>query len=115
MDHTFSIAPKAVAVSAHTAPVPRHVDTKVPVVTANDRAAVLPPDKPFIAQIVNARLSGTAFPETEAEILPQERKLRPYGVPMLPYDSDEDGQHPATSDQADMAKAVDTTLVPRLA
>lgn len=115
MDHTVSIAPKAVAVSAHTVPVPRPVDTKVPVVTAIARAAVLPPDKPFIAQIVNARLSGTAFPETEAEILPEERKLRPYGVPMLPYDNEEDGQHTATSDQADMTKAADTLIVARLA
>ncbi|MEJ6402575.1 hypothetical protein [Yoonia sp. 2307UL14-13] len=59
-------------------------DTKVPRVQKLGESATLPSEGPFIAQVVNARLSGDDFPESPGEIAPSERTLRPYDVPMLP-------------------------------
>ena len=65
-------------------------DQEVPVVKKMDQSATLPPEQPFVAQIVNARLSGEAFPEQPGEIAPPERTLRPYDVPMLPAEKSDD-------------------------
>lgn len=61
------------------------VITKVAPIDARDSATTRPSKKPFVAQVVGARLSGTEFPENPGEIAPQNRTLRPYDVPMLPY------------------------------
>ena len=65
-----------------------HVDGKVPVIKAMEGTTFHPSGKPFVAQVVTARLSGTAFPSAEAEIAPPERTMPPYGTPMLPPDKD---------------------------
>lgn len=95
METTLTLAPKTVP------PVPvqfeqRAVsDRKVPKVANTEKGSILPADKHFVAQVVNARLSGTSFPENPGEIVPEERTLRPYGTPMLPSDkpdADQDSQ-----------------------
>ena len=63
----------------------RSVATKVAPVDANNKNTARPAEKPFVAQIVTARLSGTEFPQNPSEIAPPDRTLRPYDVPMLPY------------------------------
>jgi len=85
---TFPTTPAAAATDA--APIlPRAITTKVQVVDGAEPSATLPDNKPFVAQVVTARLSGSAFPENPAEIAPPERTLRPYDVPMLPYEGGE--------------------------
>lgn len=91
MDTTLAL-PTAKAVS----PVPYaleqrqdYADDKVPTTQALDGITVRPTDQAFVAQVVTARLSGTAFPENPSEIAPPERTLKPYNVPMLPYDKEE--------------------------
>ncbi|WP_342071692.1 hypothetical protein [Yoonia algicola] len=87
MDTSLSLPAPAATLTA-TAPVlPRAVTTKVQAVETADNSATLPAEKPFVAQVVTARLSGSEFPENPAEIAPPERTLRPYDVPMLPYDA----------------------------
>jgi hypothetical protein len=76
------------------APAPvldRSVLTKVAPINARDNATTRPSEKPFVAQIVSARLSGTEFPENPGEIAPHDRTLRPYNVPMLPFAANDDG------------------------
>ncbi|MFQ1701580.1 hypothetical protein ACJ5NV_13405 [Loktanella agnita] len=90
MDTTLTLSPKAIAVPVYIPEVQRPDDHKVPVVKALDTIATLPADKAFIAQVVNARLAGASYPENPAEIAPPERTLRPYNVPMLPADKEED-------------------------
>jgi len=86
MDTSLNLpAPVAVA-NATTPPLPRAMTTKVQAIEATDNAATLRANKPFVAQVVTARLSGSEFPENPAEIAPADRTLRPYDVPMLPYD-----------------------------
>ncbi|MFG5383499.1 hypothetical protein [Yoonia sp. R2-816] len=89
MDTTLALPPKNVATVAYVPEQMRVQDRKVPVVKELDRGATLPSDKMFVAQVVNARLSGTEFPENPGEIAPPERTLRPYSVPMLPFDKEE--------------------------
>lgn len=90
MDISLTLAPnKAIAAIPFIPEAQRPSDTKVPIVKAMDNAATLPADKAFVAQVVNARLSGAEFPENPAEIAPPERTLRPYDVPMLPADKEE--------------------------
>ena len=106
MDTTLTLPPKPIGAIAHVPEQMRTPDKKVPVVKALDRAATLPSDKTFVAQVVNARLSGSEFPENPGEIAPPERTLRPYSVPMLPFDKDGDaatGVQPADSPAADPA------------
>ncbi|SFR36170.1 hypothetical protein SAMN04488005_0932 [Yoonia tamlensis] len=93
-------APKAVATVAPVAPVPRPVDTKVPTIAALDRTAITSEQKPFIAPIVNAKLAFTGLHEKNITAQQPERVLRPYGVPMLPYDDDEAPTKPAASPPA---------------
>lgn len=91
MDTSLNLPPPA-AVAATTAPaLPRAVTTKVQAVEQADNSATLPANKPFVAQVVTARLSGSAYPQNPSEIAPPERTLRPYDIPMLPYDNDDTG------------------------
>jgi len=83
---TFPTTP-AVAATGTLPLLPRADTTKVQAVERSGLGATLPANKPFVAQVVTARLSGSEFPENPAEIAPPERTLRPYDVPMLPYDA----------------------------
>jgi hypothetical protein len=75
----------ATAAPVQTAPVlPRAITTKVQAIEAGDSAATLPSERPFVAQVVTAQLSGSEIPDNPSEIVPAERTLRPYDVPMLP-------------------------------
>ena len=89
MDTTLALPPKPAAVLAFVPEQLRVQDTKVAAIQNLDRSATLPADKVFVAQVVTARLSGIAFPENPGEIAPPERTLRPYSVPMLPYDKED--------------------------
>ncbi len=98
MDTSLTLTPKAVAAIPVIPEAQRPSDTKVPVIKSLDGAATLPSDKAFVAQVVTARLSGTAFPENPAEIAPPDRTLRPYDIPMLPSNEEEP---PATEAEAE--------------
>lgn len=72
------------------AAAPRQVpDTVVAPIKSAQSPATLPPDRPFVAQAVAARLQDGGSAEDPAEILPDDRVLRPYGMPMLPADKPE--------------------------
>lgn len=87
MDTSLNL-PTTAAAAQNPAPVlQRAVTTKVQAVERTDDSATLPANKPFVAQVVTARLSGADFPENPIEIAPPERTLRPYDVPMLPSDN----------------------------
>jgi len=86
MDTSLNLPAPAALANATTPPPPRAITTKVQAIEVTDDAATLPANKPFVAQVVTARLSGSEFPENLAEIAPADRTLRPYDVPMLPYD-----------------------------
>ncbi len=89
MDTTLALTQKPAIAVPNVAPEQQPPsDKKVPVVKGLDAPATLPAKKPFVAQIVTARLSGTAFPENPGEIAPEERTLRPYDTPMLPGDKE---------------------------
>lgn len=95
--------PAPAATAAAAGPIlPRAITTKVQAVEPTDPSATLPDNKPFVAQVVTARLSGTDYPENPAEIAPPERTLRPYDVPMLPYES-ESATNPPTAEDATTA------------
>lgn len=104
METTLNIPPATGPVQV-TPSIPRTMTTKVHAVETSDAAATLPSNKPFVAQIVSAQLSGTEPAQSPSEIAPPEYTLRPYDVPMLPYKGDVDqivNQLPeidATSDQ----------------
>lgn len=100
MDTSLNLPATPAAVTAAAPALPRAVTTKVQALEGTDGSATLPADKPFVAQVVAARLSGSEFPETPSEIVPPERTLRPYDVPMLPYDSDAEQLKPTSSDAA---------------
>ncbi len=89
MDTSLTLAPKAVAAIPVVPEAQRPSDKKVPTVNSFDGAAILPSDKAFVAQVVAARLSGTAFPDNPAAIAPPDRTLRPYDIPMLPSETEE--------------------------
>jgi hypothetical protein len=86
MDTSLNLPAPAAVANATTPSLPRAITTKVQAIEVTDNAATLPANKPFVAQVVTARLSGSEFPENPAEIAPADRTLRPYDVPMLPYD-----------------------------
>ncbi len=88
MDTTLNLAPKAVVAVPYTGEREPPRDTKVQAAKQMDGTATLPADTPFVAQVVNARLSGGDYPETQGEIAPADRTLRPYDTPMLPYEGD---------------------------
>jgi hypothetical protein len=85
MDTTLTFAPKSVATVPYVAEHEPPRGKKVPVVKELEGAATLPAERTFIAQVVNARLSGTEFPDNPGEIAPADRTLRPYNTPMLPH------------------------------
>ena len=89
MDTALNLPLPAVAVSPGVSPIERAITTKVQAVEKQDHPATLPADRPFVAGAVSARLSVDNIPDTPAEILPAERTLRPYDVPMLPFDAAE--------------------------
>lgn len=99
MDTSFSF-PTAPVISAQSSVpvVPRAQITRVQAIPQSDSGATVPTNKPFIAQVVNARLSGAEFPEIPSEITPPERTLRPYDVPMLPFDAQEAAGQMALAD-----------------
>lgn len=86
MDTSLNLPAPAAVANATTPSLPRAITTKVQAIEVTDNAATLPANKPFVAQVVTARLSGSEFPENPAEIAPADRTLRPYDLPMLPYD-----------------------------
>jgi hypothetical protein len=96
MDTALNLPLPAAAVSPDVSPIERAITTKVQALEKTDRPATLPPDRPFVAQAVSARLSVDDIPDDPAEIMPAERTLRPYDVPMLPFDAAEgaDGDTP---------------------
>lgn len=89
METTLNLPSTAAAAPSLTSVLPRAMTSKVQEVESADSSATLPANKPFIAQVVTARLSGTEFPENPSEIAPPDRTLRPYDVPMLPYENGE--------------------------
>ena len=84
MDTTLNLSsPTAMAAT----PVPvtdQAITRKVTPVDARNTQTTRPAEKPFVAQVVSARLSGANFPQNPGEIAPADRTLRPYDVPMLP-------------------------------
>lgn len=102
MDTSFKLAPLGHSVSPAAPLRERAVTTRVQPLEQTDHSATLPDNKPFVAQVVTARLSGTEFPDASAEIVPAERTLRPYDVPMLPSDAaHEDAAPDYSAPQAD--------------
>jgi hypothetical protein len=85
MDTSLSLTATQAVPSAPTPVLDRSATTKVAPIDAQDSATTRPTEKPFVAQVVTARLSGADFPQNPSEIAPQDRTLRPYDVPMLPY------------------------------
>ena len=77
MDTSLSLPPPAAAAIAAEPAVNRAITTKVQAVESSDNSATLPSNKPLVAQVVTARLSGAEFPENPTEIAPPERTLRP--------------------------------------
>ncbi|WP_439155412.1 hypothetical protein [Yoonia sp.] len=88
METTLNIATKPVAAHSHAARQIPQIEKEVTTVDPVPAVATLPADRIFVAQVVTARLSGAAFPENPGEIAPPERRLKPYDVPMLPFDKD---------------------------
>lgn len=102
MDTSLTLSASPAITASETTPVlPRAVTTRVQAVEGAERGATLPDSKPFVAQVVTARLSGSDFPENPAEIAPPERTLRPYDVPMLPFDSGDAAVEIADTDGAE--------------
>jgi hypothetical protein len=104
MDTSLNLSPTAGALAPSAPVLERSMTTKVQAVEGLEDAATLPAEKPFVAQVVTARLSGAEYPENPTEIAPQDRTLRPYDVPMLPYDREENV--PAERSQDDTSKPV---------
>jgi len=101
MDTSLTLpTPPAVAASDTAPALRRAITTKVQALESVDGGATLPANNPFVARVVTARLSGSDFPENPAEITPPERTLRPYDVPMLPYESSKKAAGPATGADA---------------
>ncbi|HEV8034748.1 hypothetical protein [Yoonia sp.] len=78
--------------------LPRAITTKVQAIEPTDPSATLPDNKHYVAQVVTARLSGAEYPDNPSEIAPPERTLRPYDVPMLPYESESATNPPTAAD-----------------
>ena len=88
MQTTPTLPPKGIMTTPYVAAQMQRIEKEVPTVSHVETTAILPSDRVLIAQIVNARLSGTQFPENPVEIVPTDRKLKPYDVPMLPYEKE---------------------------
>ena len=98
MDTALNLLSATPTIIAAAPAVERAVTTKVSKLEMSDGAATLPSDKPFLAQAVAARIKDSDYPDPPAEIAPPERTLRPYDVPMLPYDSGDEGTGRASHD-----------------
>ncbi len=85
MDTSLNLPATQAVPSAPSPVLDRSVTTKVAPIDTQDSGATRPTEKPFVAQVVNARLSGVDFPQNPSEITPHDRTLRPYDVPMLPH------------------------------
>lgn len=105
-----SLAPSPIASTAPS-PLPRAVTTRVQAIETADDAATLPANKPYVAPIISARLSGTDFPENPTEIVPSDRTLRPYDMPMLPSERPTD-EATATGDEAQETLSVAGEEIP---
>ncbi|WP_322891314.1 MULTISPECIES: hypothetical protein [unclassified Yoonia] len=90
MDPSLHLTPTSPAAMPYAAQARQLPDTMVAPVRSAQAPATLPPERPFVAQAVAARLQDGGFAEDPAEILPDDRVLRPYGMPMLPADKPED-------------------------
>ena len=101
MDTALNLPNTATVAASPTPVVERAVTTKVTPIDAADKATTRPDEKPFVAQVVSARLSGAEFPENPSEITPEDRTLRPYDVPMLPSRDDAEAapDAPASADE----------------
>jgi len=110
MDTSLNIPVSSSTAATPAAPiVERAMTSRVQAITTSDDPATLPADKPFVAQVVAAQLSGTDFPENPSEIAPPERTLRPYDVPMLPADTDDETEAtPQVADDLGSANAADS-------
>ncbi len=91
MDTALNLQSATPTIIAAAPAVERSVTTKVTKLEMSDGAATLPSDKPFLAQAVAARIEDSDYPDPPAEIAPPERTLRPYDVPMRPFDKGETG------------------------
>lgn len=113
MDTALNLPAPSTLVASSGPVLQRSVTTKVTPIDASDKATTRPAEKPFVAQIVSARLSGTDFPQNPGEIAPPDRTLRPYDVPMLPFtathetptQASEPASEPATEGNPDPDKA----------
>jgi hypothetical protein len=85
MDIPPNLPPTTSLTAAPTTGLDRSVTKKVTPIDASNKSLARPAERPFVAQVVTARLSGTEFPQNPSEIAPPDRTLRPYDVPMLPY------------------------------
>ena len=90
MDPSLHLTPTSPAAIPYAAQPRQLPDTTVAPVRQAQGATTLPPERPFVAQAVAARLQDGGFAESPAEILPDERVLRPYCTPMLPADKPQD-------------------------
>lgn len=88
MENTLNTVIKGVTALSYAAPQAAPIEKDMETIQPIPAAATLPADRIFVAQVVTARLAGTAFPENPGEIAPPERRLKPYDVPMLPFDKD---------------------------
>lgn len=100
MDIALNLPNSNAVIAAPTQIIDRAATKKIAPINANDKTATRPSEKPLVAQVVSARLSGAEFPDNPSEIMPSERTLRPYDVPMLPSRDDERVEH-SKSDIAD--------------
>ncbi|SFS04732.1 hypothetical protein [Yoonia litorea] len=101
MDTSLNLNQPTMAVASVPSPTQERANTtKVSRIERADGGSATPPDRPFVAQVVNARLDGAVFPENPSKIAPPERTLRPYDVPMLPFDRDQEDQMTAGSGPA---------------
>lgn len=97
MDLSLNLTPPTLQAAFAGPLVERQSTTRVTPTQKTETGTTLPSDKPFVAQVVSARLSGTDYPENPAEIAPEGRTLRPYGVPMLPFVEEADGLAPVAA------------------
>jgi hypothetical protein len=87
MDRALYLTPPAPTMIAQLPTDQRPLNDKVVAPLRRlDPSPPLPPDHKFVAQAVAAQLRDDEPAPPAGEIMPDERRLRPYGVPMLPAD-----------------------------
>ena len=94
MEHALNIPPISVPSPLATALRDRNDDMKVKPPEATTGPATLPDDRRFIGPVVSAKVSTAAEGEESSSLQPDqidlERRLLPFGVPMLPFVENED-------------------------